>query len=161
MHDLARLAGFNDEGHLSARFFTNQVVMHGGEREQAGDGGVVPIDAAVGENQQRVSGLDGQRGAAAQLIEPALQAARAFFHGEQHGQGIGQKIAARDAAQLFQVGVGQNGMGQLERMAVLRRLIENIALGADVTDQRHHHLFADGVDGRIGHLREKLLEIIE
>ena len=32
---------------------------------------------------------------------------------------------------------------------------------ADVADERHHHLFADGIDGRIGDLREELLEVIE
>ena len=52
-------------------------------------------------------------------------------------------------------------MRQLERVAVLRRLIQNVALGADVADERHHQLFADGVDGRIGDLREELLEVVE
>ena len=52
-------------------------------------------------------------------------------------------------------------MRQLERVAVLRRLIENVALGADVADERHDQLFADGVDGRIGDLGEELLEVVE
>ena len=44
---------------------------------------------------------------------------------------------------------------------LLRRLFENVALGADVAGQRHHHLFADRIDRRVGDLREQLLEIIE
>ena len=53
------------------------------------------------------------------------------------------------------------GCAQPQRVAVLRRFIEDIALGADVADERHDHLFADGIDGRIGDLREQLLEVIE
>ena len=52
-------------------------------------------------------------------------------------------------------------MRQLERVAVLWRLIEDVALSADVADQRHHHLLADGVDRRVCYLREKLLEVVE
>ena len=52
-------------------------------------------------------------------------------------------------------------MRQLEGVTVLRRFIEDVALGADVADQRHHHLFADGIDGRIRDLRKELLEVVE
>ena len=52
-------------------------------------------------------------------------------------------------------------MRQLQHVAVLRRLLQDIALAADVADQRHHHLFPDGIDGRIRHLREELLEVVE
>ena len=44
---------------------------------------------------------------------------------------------------------------------MLRRLVQDVALGADVAGERHHHLFANGVDGRIGDLREELLEVME
>ena len=43
----------------------------------------------------------------------------------------------------------------------MRRFRQNVALLADVADERHHHLFADGIDRRVRHLREKLLEVIE
>ena len=52
-------------------------------------------------------------------------------------------------------------MLQLEGVAVLRGLVQDVALGADVAGERHDHLFADGVDGRIGDLREELLEVVE
>ncbi len=86
----------------------HQVVVHGGQRQQAGDGRVIGVDAAVGKDQQRVAGLDGQRGAAAKLRERALQALGAFLHREEHGQRGGQEIALRNAAQLFQIAVGQD-----------------------------------------------------
>ena len=119
------------------------------------------IDAAIGEDEQRVAGVDGVRGAGAQIVERVLQAVFAIRGAEQRGQRGGQQIARGDAAQLFQIAVGQDGMRQLEGVAVLRRLVQNVALGADVADERHHQLFADGVDGRIGDLREELLEVVE
>ena len=161
VHDLARLARFDDQRDLRAGLLADQVVVHGGQRQQAGDGRVVLVHAAVGENQQGVARLDGQRRAAAELVERALQALLAVLHREKHGQRGGEEIALRDAAQLFQIAIGQDGLRQLERVAVLRRLVQDVALGADVAGERHHHLFADRIDGRIGHLREQLLEVIE
>src|SRR5882757_9250466 len=52
-------------------------------------------------------------------------------------------------------------MRQLQRVAVLRRLYEDVALGSDVADERHHHLFTNGIDRRVGHLRKQLLEVVE
>ena len=37
---------------------------------------------------------------------------------------------------------------------------EQVAFGADVAFQRHDHVLADGVDGRVGYLGEQLLEIV-
>ncbi len=172
VHDLTRLAGFDNQGDLGTGFLAHQVVMDGGEGEEAGDGSVLFVEAAVGKDQQRVAGLDGQRGAAAERIEGALEVEGAIFgglagagiggaHGEEGGQRGGEEIAVGDAAQLFERAVAEDGMGQLERVAVARGLIKNIALCADVANERHNHLFADGIDGRVGDLGEELLEIVE
>ncbi len=37
--------------------------------------------------------------------------------------------------------------------------IEDVGAWSDERHEAHHQLFADGVDGRIRHLREVLLEI--
>ena len=52
-------------------------------------------------------------------------------------------------------------MAKLQRMAILRRLFEDVPLGTDVAVQRHHQIFADRIDSRVRHLREHLLEIAE
>ncbi len=52
-------------------------------------------------------------------------------------------------------------MGQLQHVAVLGLFRENVALGPDVADERHHDLFANRVDGRIGDLCEELLKVAE
>ena len=154
VHHLARLAALQDERHLGTRLFAHQVIVDRRHGQQAGDRGIFFIHAAVGENQQSVAGLDGEGSAPAELGECPLQALGALFHGEKHGQRGGQEIALADAAHLFQVAVGENGMRQLHGVAVLRRLVQDVALRADVAGERHHHLFADGVDGRVGDLGE-------
>ena len=52
-------------------------------------------------------------------------------------------------------------MRQLQRVAVLRGLFQDVALGSDVAGERHHQVFANGVDGGIRNLREKLLEVMK
>ena len=161
VHDLARLARLDDESHLGAGFLADEVVVHGGERQQAGDERVVLVEAAVGKDEQRVAALDGQRGAAAQTGQRALQFLGAALDAVEGGQGGGEEVAPGDAAQLLQVAVGEEGMRELERVAVLRRLVQDVALGADEAGQRHHQLLADRVDGRVGDLGEHLLEVVE
>ena len=102
--------------------------MHRGQRKQARDWSVVLVEPAVGKNQQRVPGLDGLRGTAAELVERALQARLRHPRPEERGQRGGQEIALRNAAQLFQIAIGQDRMRQFQRVAMLRRLLQNVAL---------------------------------
>ncbi len=52
-------------------------------------------------------------------------------------------------------------MAELQRVAVLRCLFENVSFAPDVAIERHHEALADRINRRIGDLREGLLEIIE
>jgi hypothetical protein len=65
----------------------------------------------------------------AQIVKRVLQTRLAIGGAEQRRQRGGQQIAGRDAAQLLQIAIGQDRMRQLQRVAVLRRLIQNVALG--------------------------------
>ena len=62
---------------------------------------------------------------------------------------------------LEQVGAGQDGVVHLEHLAVLGLVLQQVAVGTDVHAGGGDHLFADGVDGRVGDLREPLLEVAE
>src|ERR1019366_2297045 len=135
--------------------------MHGGQRQQAGDGSVILVHSAVGKNQQRVPGFSRERRSLAQLVKRPLQSRFPFAGTEQRGQGDGQQIPGRYAAQFFQVDVGQKRVRQLQHVTVLGFFREYVALGSDVTDERHNDLFANRVDGRIGDLCEELLKVIE
>ena len=62
---------------------------------------------------------------------------------------------------LQQVGVGQDGVVHLEHLAVLRLILQQIAVGTDVNAGGGDHLFPDGVNGRVRHLCEPLFEVVE
>src|SRR5262249_49766958 len=109
VHHLARLAAFDDQRDLRARLFAHQMIVYCGEREQAWYRRVVFIEAAIGEDQQRVARLDRERCAAAELRERALQAFRALFDGEERRDRGREKIALADTAQLFQIAIGEDG----------------------------------------------------
>ena len=161
MHYLARLSRFGDERNLSARFFPDQQVVHRGKRQETWDGGVVFIDTAIGKNQQTISRSHRQRRSLAQFIKRALQSGFSLACAEERGQRGSKQISSRHATQLFQLAIGQQGVLQLQHVAILRACLENVALAANVADERHHHFFANGIDWRIRHLCEQLFEVIE
>src|SRR6185437_2227344 len=161
MHHFARLAALDNQRDLGACLLPHQAVVHRGHGEEAWNGRGSGVDVAIGEDQQRIARSDGVRGAVAQVVERMLEAGFTVSSAEMRGQGGRKQIAGGNAAQLFEIPVGENGVRKLERMAVLGRFLEDVALRADVADERHHQLFTNGIDGRIGDLREELLEVIE
>ena len=66
-----------------------------------------------------------------------------------------------DVDQLGQFVVAQDRLRQHDLAARLRRRVEQVALRADGALQAGHHLFADGVQRRVGDLGEQLLEVVE
>src|SRR3984885_5953015 len=161
MHYFPRLAGFDNQGDLIARLFTDQVVVNGGKRQQARNRGVVSVDATVGKNDQRIALLDGGRGAHAERFDRDFQLLLTELHGEERRQRGGLKIAPFYAAQFFQTPVGNDRMAKLQRVALLRSFIEQVSFAPDVAVERHDQIFADRIDRGIGDLREGLLEIVK
>jgi hypothetical protein len=81
VHHLARFARFRNQSDLGSRLLLHQQVVHGGQRQQAGDGSVIFIHSAIGKNQQGVAGFSRERRALAQLIESPLQPASLRWRG--------------------------------------------------------------------------------
>ncbi len=65
MHHLARFARFRNQRDLGSRFLLDQQVMHGRQRQQAGDGSVILVHTTIGKNQKRVPGFSRERRALA------------------------------------------------------------------------------------------------
>ncbi len=78
--------------------------------------------------------------------------------GRQHGH---LEVAALHGPQTLHVLVRENGVRQLELPAMLGRFVQQVPLLAGEGQQRHHQPFPQGVDGRVGHLGEQLLEVVE
>ena len=156
---LAGLAGLDDEAAARAQALADEVVVHGRDGQQRGDGGVVRVDRAVGEDDDLVAVEDVLLGLAAEPLQGALHAAR--LGREADGDGLGLEVLAVHPAQALEVLVGEHRMGQLDDARVLRPGGQHVALAAHEGDEAHDHLLADGVDGRVGDLREELVEVVE
>jgi hypothetical protein len=161
MHHLPGLPRFHDEGHLGPGLFADQVVVDRGQGQQAGDGGIVFLDPAVGEDQHRVPGLDRQGSAPAQPGQGPFEFPPPAADAEEHREGGGQEITPGKAAQFFEIVVGQDRVAELQGMAVPGGFLEEVALDPDEARERHHQLLPDRIDGGVGHLGELLLEVVE
>ena len=69
--------------------------------------------------------------------------------------------ALPDVAQLGHVLEIEDGLADFKAHRRIHLVdVEQVRLGTDERHQRHHDRFADRVDGRVGHLREQLLEVV-
>ena len=162
---LARLSTFHDQAASGARPLADEVVMDGGDGEKRRDGRRIGIVAAVGEDQQVEPLGDALRRLPAQVLQRAAEGGAVALWIEERGQlhrleSVGPRPAVEraDPAQLV---VGEDGRGQSELPAALRPGLEQVSFRPDRGLRRHDDLLADGVDRRIRHLREELLEVVE
>ena len=123
MHYLAWLAGFRDQRHLGSGFLPHEQIVNGRKGKQARNGSVIFVDAAVGQDHQRVSGFHRQRGALAQLIEGTFQSGFALLSPEESRQRGGQQVAVRYPAQFLQFAIREQRMCQLQHVTVLWRFL--------------------------------------
>ncbi len=59
------------------------------------------------------------------------------------------------------VGIGQDGVVDFEHLAIFRPRAQEVAVLPHIDRRGRDNLLADGVDGRVGHLRKQLLKIVE
>ena len=98
-------------------------------------------------------------GLAANALDRGLHPARPLGNGPGDVQGARLEDRGVDLAQALQLGVEQDRVLDHELPRVLRRLVEEVPLGADTRLDAHHHRLADRVDRRVRHLGEQLLEV--
>ncbi len=156
--DKARLAAFQNQSHGRALAGAHQIFGHRPHRQQAGNGNVIFVDLPVGQDQnirpvpvcpvnvheQPVDGLlqggifivaDGNR----LHLEP------------RHIHGLDAK----------KVRFRKNGVVDFQHLAVIRLLLQQVALGTGVDRGGGNDLLPEGVNGRVRHLGEHLLEVVK
>ena len=79
----------------------------------------------------------------------------------EHGHGGHPEAGLIHGLDLHQVGGGEDGVADLQHPAVLRPLLEQVSVVPHVDGGVGDNLLPDGVDGRVGHLGEELLEVVE
>jgi len=139
--------------------------MDGGQRQQRRNRHRIGAHLAVGDDEDVVALQDETFGLGAQRSEPRfhpLAPPRRRVADVQFGGAELVVRVARDVANLRHVGEVEH---RLRHFEAERRVdfvdFEQIGLRPDEGNQRHHQLFAYRVDGRVGHLREQLAEIVE
>ena len=154
--NVARLAAFQQHGDGGALLFAHQVLLQRRHRQQRGDGQVFPVQPAVGEDDDVRALAAGAVAGGEHAFQSALQIPRP---GIEQRDGAHAEVRVAQAADAFQFPGGEDGAVQFDDAAVLRRGGKKVAVVADVDALIGLDLFADGVDGRVRHLREALLEV--
>ena len=163
MVDFACLSGLYDKAEEVPKARPHQVVMDRRGAQQRRDGDAIAVDCPIAEHQDVVAFLARRLRLAANRIERGTHALGTV--GRRIGQinGNGPECVVRDLADradLFKILVRQHRLAHLET-PLRRRVVDAKQVGprADEGQERHHQLFADRVDRRIGDLGEDLLEI--
>ena len=158
MVDLARLAGLEQEGDAGAFDRAQQVMVDGAAREQGRYGDPVGAGRAVGQGDEAAAVVDRLLGLPAQPVERVAEAGGALVARPGGVERAAGEAGLLGAGQGRELPVAQDRMGKADPLAVLRRRLEQVALRADRALERHDDLFANGVDRRVRHLGEELLE---
>ena len=157
MH-LARLAAFQHDRKRGAAFCDDQMLMQRRHREQGRNCQTVFIHAPVGQNQDvravvdRLVRFDKQ--AVDRLAELGI-----FIIEDRDDSDL--EAGYIHLFELEHTGGGQNRVDDLYHAAVFGLFFEQIAVLANVNGGGCDDLLANGVDRRIGDLRENLLEVIK
>ena len=155
---IPRLGALQNHGDGGTLLGADQVLLQGGHRQQGGNGDVVLVHAPVGQNEDVGALLIGPIHVDEELIQGVFQRRTLVV---QQGDGFHMEAGAVHVTNFHQVHGGQDGVVNLQDGAVLRLLLQQVAAGADVDRGIGDDLLADGVHGRVRHLGEELLEVVE
>ena len=101
-----------------------------------------------------------RRASARMCFDGLDQPVFAALGAEQDAQRAHLEAGQRHAPHLGELFVGEHRARQLEAAAVAGTRIQQVAFRAQPHVRRGDDLFADAVDGRVGDLREQLLEVV-
>ena len=136
--------------------------MDGRHGEKRRDGDMSGVDIAVCEHDVAGSAVDGSFRLAAESGQGVAQALSSLFALKEHGQPNGCETLVADVTKHVKLTVVQDGVRKAHHLAVAFAGHEQLPVDTTyVFRQGHHQTFANGVDGRIGHLRELLTEVVE
>ena len=162
--DLAGRAGLDDQAGGGAQTGVDQVLMDRGGCQQRRDRHMTTVDTSIGDYQDvvaafhRVDCIGAQRGKAGldAFLAPLDRIADVELVALEFAVGI-----AADMTDAVHVLGRQHRLADFEAQGRVDVVdVEQIGLGSDEGDQRHHQLLADRVDRRVGDLCKQLFEIV-
>ena len=161
---LTGAAGFHHQTGAGAQALGDQMLVNGRQGQDRRNGHLGGADGAVADDQNIVATLDVVHGFSAKGSQLGFHALVAPQQRVGDVQGGAFELAlghALDVAQLGHVLEVQHRLAHLQAHGRVDLVdVEQIGLGADKRHQGHDDGLADRVDGRVGHLRKQLLEVV-
>ena len=161
--DLACITGFDDQAGAPTGLLPDQVMVDRRRQQQRRD----RRERLVGPRSDRITRRAPSAIAAdtwPHIVGSAARKARAALRNRVQAVDVHRREARAltvDLDQSAQVVVVQDRAGQHDLAGRLRRRVQQVALAADALTEAGDDLLADGVQRRVGHLREQLLEVVE
>ena len=162
---LARVAALDDQAHLRARLLTDEMVVDRTREQQRRDRCVHLVGVAVREHDDARAARDRITDERAHVVERRPQSLAAVGDAVQaadhHALEVRMGAVVVDVDDLGEIVVVDDGERQLQLTAAVRSGREQVRLGADAGAHGGDDLLADGVERRVRHLCEQLLEVVE
>ena len=140
------------------------MVVHGGHRQQRRDRRLGVIGVPVGDDQRAGALRDRVAGADAQVLQRVGKPLAATFDVVERPQHRRLEPGCSPSSLmwtiLFSSSLSSTGQLQHDLTAGRRGRFEQVVLGAHHPRHRGDDLFADGVQGRVGHLGEEFDEVV-
>ena len=155
---ISRICRFQNHADGRPAAGADQMLFQGGNSQQGGDGHVVFIHPTVGQDQHIGAVLVGTVTDYEKMVQGVLQGFTAVV---EHGYAGHTQGFFRGVLNPLQISVGKNRLLQAQHGAVLRLILQQVAVTAHVYCRIRYNLFPDGVNGGIGHLGKELPEVLK
>ena len=162
--DLAGRAGLDDQSGGGAQAGVDQMLMDGRGCQQRRNRDMASVDPPIGDHQDVVAAFDRIDRIGAQRCKAGLDAFLAPLNRIADVELIALELAvgiAANVADAVHVFGRQDRLADLEAQGRVDVVdVEQVRLGSDEGDKRHHQLLADRVDRRVGDLCKQLFEVV-
>ncbi len=154
---VARGAGLDDQVDVAAQAFAAQVMVHRAGGEQGMHHRPALLRAAVAQHHHHHALARGLRHLGADALDGALHAFRGVVRQVDVAVLL---VVRRHLHDLPQLALGQHRRVEDDVVHRLGPGVEDVGLPAQLGGQRHHAVFAQRIDRRVGDLRERLAEVV-
>ena len=156
--DVAGLRRFQNDGNGGTLLGANQMLFQCRHSQQRRNSHMVFIHAPVGENQNVGTIFVGPVTGHKQMVQRPVQPGILII---EDGHGFHFEAGPVHVLDFQQIHIGEDGVVDLQDVAVLGPVLQQIAVGAHINRGIGDGFLPDGVDGRVGHLGKHLLEIVK
>ena len=162
MVHLLRLTSLDHKRDLSSLLQPDQMMMNTTTRRQRAERNPVRADRAIRQDDDLDALFDSVARLSEDAIQRALIAGKTLALGEGDVDGLTRPflVAGLEVLHRVHLGDGEDGTGEEDTVTLLGLHLEEVALWSDVGLERHDDVFSDGIDGRVGDLREELAEVV-